>query len=338
MSANQLEANQKRPLNDIFISTFHDKMSFNEFLTLNVSDEFKRIQLNKREVYAPSSKLKAIHRFINKTIFEYADYNRDVVYSYRKGVSTRDAIEKHSASNYFFQTDISNFYNNVRLENIYKSLRCQLNNTPVLDIENYIDNIVNLVVVDDRLPTGFGTSPLLSNICLFDFDNALLKYCKDNFLIYTRYSDDIIVSGSDDGFEVEIENVVSNYLNHFVNEKIKINSAKTKFHKKGHSFKLLGFSILPNGIVTIPSSDKKEVESLIYFYLTNNEKFEDLFKKISSNNKIENSEGKPIRELAISSLSGKLISFNAMDKGYISKLRKKYGNTIIDMFIRKAVK
>lgn len=329
--------NNKRNLQQIFVSTFHDKIEFDEFLRLDVTNEYKKISLKKRTVYAPTPKLKLIHRFLNHTVFEYADYNTDVVFSYRKGVSTRDAIEKHSHSNFFFQTDLSNFYANIYQSDVQNALTTQLKNTPVLDVENYVDKILELVVVDDHIPAGFSTSPLLSNICLFSFDNELSKYCQRNALIYTRYSDDLIISGDTNGFTNEIESVIIDLLEKYVNTKISINTAKTKQHKKGHKFKLLGFNILPNGLVTIPSEDKKEVESMLYFYLTDNDKFDSFFKKNMSEKEIELGE-KSIRESALGSLSGKLIAFNSMDKNYITKLRRKYGNAVLDMFIRKSVK
>lgn len=327
----------KRSLKEIFVSTFHDKLKFEDFLELDINGEFEKIPLKKRTVYAPTSKLKQIHRFLNNTVLEFADYNADVVFSYRKGVSTRDAVEKHSQNNFFFQTDLSNFYGNIHKVDVQNALTNQLKNTPVSDIQNYIDRILELVVVDDHIPAGFSTSPLLSNICLFKFDNELSKYCHENELTYTRYSDDLIISGATNNFINEIEPVINRLLEKCINTEISINSTKTKLHKKGHNFKLLGFNILPNGVVTIPSADKKEVELLLYFYLTDNDKFENYFKKSLAEKELE-SDNKPIREHAIGTLSGKMIAFNSMDKQYVSKLRRKYGNTVIDMFIRKSVK
>ncbi|MCG7555285.1 reverse transcriptase family protein [Pseudoalteromonas sp. Of11M-6] len=326
----------KRSLKDIFSSTFHDKMSFDDFLRLDVNREFKTINLRKRLVYAPSAKLKQVHRFINKTILEFADCNTNVVFSYRKGVSTRDAVEIHSHSNYIFQTDLSKFFNNIHRDDVMTALKSQLSNAPVSDIDLFIEKIVDLVVIDDHIPAGFSTSPLLSNICLFRFDNALEAYCEANELKYTRYSDDLIVSGSLNDFTESIETVIDNLLIEHVNNSLCINKAKTKTHKVGHSFKILGFNILPNGVVTIPSPDKKEVESLLYFFLTDDQKFEDFFKKCADS-KTPETDDKTIRERAIGMLSGKLIAFNAMDKQYVAKLRRKYGNTVIDMFIRKSV-
>lgn len=327
----------KRRLEEVFVSTFHNKLSFKDFLELDVSGEYHRIELKKRNVYAPSLKLKQIHRFINKAVLEFAEYNTHVVFSYRKSVSIRDAVKKHSTNNVIFQTDLSNFYGSIHLENVRSSLMSQLSDVFISDIDKYINRIIELTVVDDQIPAGFATSPLLSNICLYKFDNALLMFCEERELTYTRYSDDIIISGKDrEGIE-NIENKIDILLNEHIGVDVKLNKCKTKINKKGHNFKILGFKILPNGIVTIPSKDKKEVELLLYFYLTDSNKFEDYAKNVLERKQYDYGD-KTLRNYAINMLSGKLIAFNSMDKEYILKLRKKYGNTVIDMFIRKSVK
>jgi RNA-directed DNA polymerase len=334
----QLESKKvKRSLKKIFVSTFHEKLSFDEFISLDVSNEYKVLNINKRTVFSASPKLKKIHKFLNKSILEYADFSEEVVFSYRKGFSARDAVEKHANSRFIFQTDISDFYKNIQLENVKTAFTNQLSNIPVSDIDIYIEQIIKLVVVDNHIPAGFSTSPLLSNICLLDFDNALLNYCQDNGLTYTRYSDDLIISADNDVFISKLGSVIEKLLKKNVNSAVCINASKTKSHNIGHSFKILGFSILPNGVVTIPSADKNHVESMIYFFLTDQVRFEKYINDTLKNKKPKLGD-KTLREYGIDSLSGKLIAFNSMDKNYVSKLRKKYGNTVVDMFIRKSVK
>lgn len=328
---------KKRSLKEIFISTFHKKVDFDYFINFDIEKEYKTLKLNQRTVYAPSKTLKLIQRFINSSILEFADYNRDVVYSYRKGTAIRDAVEKHSLSHYFFQTDISDFFGSLRGDDVYKAISTRLFNAPITDLDKHIDRLLYIMVVDNKLPAGFATSPLLSNICLVDFDNALKLYCDKNNLIYTRYSDDLIISSKNYEFTLDIEDIIQSLLHQEINPDININRKKTKFRRRGQKIKILGFSILPNGIITIPSSYKKEIETMIHLYINDDDKFEDYVKnKLKPRPNILSD--KSYLEYGVNSLCGRLISINAMDKNYISKLRQKYGNTIIEMFLRKSVK
>lgn len=155
-------------------------------------------------------------------------------------------------------------------------------------------------------------------------------------MTYTRYSDDIIISSGNEINELETTSIIQSLLFNFVNNDFIVNDKKTKTYKKGSGNSLLGFNILPNGYVTIPSKDKKEVEILLHFYLTSPKSFEDyIIKNIV--NRYKNQEGKSIDEIGKSFLSCKLIGINAMDKKYLTKLRGKYGNTLIEMFMRKTV-
>ena len=196
--------------------------------------------------------------------------------------------------------------------------------------------LFNLFIVNGKLPIGFSTSPLLSNICLYDFDNALYDYCRGNNYIYTRYSDDIVISSDSPLCIDTLSNHIQTLLFQHVNDSTKLNKTKTKVHSKGEKFTVLGYNILPNGELTISSKDKKETEILLHFFLNDLDKFDNYVSKNISP-RFKNSDDKSIREIGTSSLSGRLIGINAMDGKYLTKLRKKYGNTLIDMFLRKTV-
>ncbi|MBR9874556.1 MAG: RNA-directed DNA polymerase [Vibrionaceae bacterium] len=326
----------QRTLEEVFKSTFHDKITFEDFINIDLNSEYKITIFKNKEIYSPSDKLKKMQRFINGSILEYADFNKDVVYSYLKGNSVRDAVELHSKSQYYFQTDIHNFFGTITGYNVKKSLEEQFSNVPISDLDNYKDFLFNLMVVDGKLPVGFSTSPLLSNICLYNFDNALYKYCESNGFLYTRYSDDIVVS-SDSHISIdEISEKIQSLLLIHVNESAKLNKRKTKAHSKGEKINILGYNILPNDEITISSKDKKETEILLHFYLNDLDRF-DNYVRNNISPRFRNVDDKSSREIGISSLSGRIIGINAMDRKYLTKLRKKYGNTLIDMFLRKTV-
>lgn len=325
-----------RTLSEVFNSTFHNKLKFEDFTQIKIDEEFRFINSTHRQLYAASAKLKKIHRFINGSILEYAKFNDNVVFSYRKGVSIREAVEKHTANGYFFQTDIKNFFGSITGNVVMDVIENQLHDAPISDLHDYNDLLFSLLVINNQIPAGFSTSPILSNLCLFNFDNALEEYCLNHDLIYTRYSDDIIISGNNKDLFLGMTLLVQSLLSKYVGLTVNLNEDKTRFQKRTERVKLLGFYILDNGEVTIPSRDKKEIEILLNFYLNDLEKFDDYVqRKLFQKNK---SEDKSVRDFGIASLSGRLIGINAMDKKYLLKLRGKYGNTLVDMFLRKSVK
>jgi RNA-directed DNA polymerase len=314
---------QYKTLQDIFTSNFHNKYNFSDFLTFDVNKEVEKLAYNKKTIYKPSSKLKAIQRFLNTCVFEFASINNDVVFSYRKGKSTLDAVKKHASNKYFFQTDISDFFGSIDKSNIEKFLKNNLDNVPIKDIFEYQKRLFELITLNGKLPVGFATSPLVSNSCLYLFDKALHDYCLKNDITYTRYSDDIILSTSNDKVLLDIDKIVKFLLNKSFGTSLSLNPAKTKHTHKGKKLKFLGLVILPTGRVTVDIKIKRKIEASLYYYINDKSKFISI---VGDN-----------YESGLATISGQLNYINMIDSEYLNKLRKKYGNTVVDMFFHKSV-
>jgi len=314
----------KISLKKAFNSYFHNKYSFEHFCQLNTKTQYKD-NFYSKNTFSPSKELKRYQRFLNIFIFDFMKVNEDVVFSYRKGVSIYDAIYPHKNSKYILSTDIKSFFLHINKENI-KNLILQNKKNYLIqeeDIEQYIDTLVNLVSYNDILPIGAPTSPKISNAYLFKFDNKLHEYCKVEGIIYTRYSDDFIFSSNtNEKFNLLIDTIKKLLISSGL-EKLQLNERKTKLHKKGSKIMLLGLVITPNGTITVDKKIKKEIEVLLYFYLSNKNKFKDFFEKNYDSN--------------LEKVSGCLSHIKSIDKQFITKLKKKYGSYIVNSFIHRDI-
>jgi len=308
-------------LQEAFDFAFHHKFTFSDFIKLNVEQECQKLG---PKIFSPSPKLKKYHRFLNKYIFDYAKINENVVYSYRQDKSPFDAVIKHAENKHFFQTDIKDFFNSINANDIEIVINNNLNSTAISDIQNYKYQILRLTTIQDRLPIGFSTSPNISNSCLFSFDNELEAFCIDQDITYTRYSDDIILSSNYKNTLEDAKGFIAHKLNLFYGNRIIINPKKTKFTHKGGKIKLLGLVILPSGKVSVDMKMKNHLEILLHFYINDRERYADYLKNIY--------DGDPAK------ISGQLNYINAVDSSYLDKLRKKYGNFIVDVFYHQAIK
>ncbi|OGT79953.1 MAG: hypothetical protein A3I13_02600 [Gammaproteobacteria bacterium RIFCSPLOWO2_02_FULL_47_50] len=315
---------KKLLLKEAFNSTFHKKLNFDDLLNLEIINEYTSFNIRNKQILNPSEKLKKYHRFLNSFIFDYAKINTSVVHSYRKEKTAYTAVSVHANSKYFFQSDINDFFNSITATDIKNVLNSNLDDSPISDIVNYKDQLINIVTVNNILPIGFSTSPNISNTCLYNFDNSLETYCNERDINFTRYADDIILSSNTKESMVGIEEIVSKILNEFFNDRFVLNQHKTKRLRKGNKVKLLGMVILPSGKVTVDMKLKKQLEILLHFYINDKDKFSDYLGKVYS--------GK------LSTISGQLNYINTVDKNYLNKLRKKYGNYIVDLFFHSTVK
>ncbi|MHA6128644.1 reverse transcriptase domain-containing protein [Pseudomonas fluorescens group sp. PF-1] len=313
----------KQKLESVFEAMYHGKFDFKDFISGPTSELYKTIKFKNRTVYDADKKLKAYHKFLNLFLFEFLELNTRVVYSYRKGVNVIDAVKKHASSRHFFQTDLKNFFGSIDLDMIRAAIQENTENFPVSDVNENIERILELVSVSGVLPPGFATSPLISNACLYHFDNQVEKFCLNSGLIYTRYSDDIIISGSTNklyGLDAHIESM----LKESFGEKVLINGSKSKYTSIGGKIKILGVVILPGGGITIDTKLKSKIEVLLHYFTSDRQKFNVMLDDKDVNGLLK--------------VSGYLNYINTTDPAYLNKLRTKYGATVVDMFMRGSVK
>jgi len=326
---------KKISLEKAFNSYFHDKYSFDDFCSLDTAAEYKDFFYSKN-TFSPSQKLKKYQKFLSFFIFDLMKVNKDVVFSYRKGVSSYDAVYPHKESKYILSTDIKSFFLHISAENIKQLILKNKKNFLILEeeIEKYIDLIVYLVSYKNILPIGAPTSPKISNAYLFEFDSKLQMYCEQQGIIYTRYSDDFIFSSNEKKVFNRLIEAIQEIFVDLGLDKFELNAQKTKLQQKGSKIVLLGFIITPSGYITVDKKIKKDIETLFYFYLTDKNKYQDFLIRTYPIKKNRRRKNK-ITEIDV--VSGVLSQINSVDKQFIVKLKKKYGSYLVNSFIHRDI-
>lgn len=319
-------AQRKQPIEVLFNAMYHDKWRFADFagasVEANISSKTFTQSGKSRELVIPSEELKIYHEFLRLFLLDFLPVNKDVVFSYRKGMSAYDAVARHAGSKSFFVCDIADFFPSIKKLRISSTLLTAKDFCPIEDMDIWLERIVDLVCVNNSLPIGFSTSPAISNATLIPFDNALQTYCKSKGLVLTRYSDDIIVSAQDSEMLNGIQDEVGALLQDAMQGQFSLNPRKSRFLRSGLKIKLLGMVLLPNGTVSVDAGVKGEIEVLIHFYLRDRRKFAD---------RVDGDARK-----AEARLSGLLNYVNTIDKAYLDKLRKKFGVAVIDYFLHRS--
>ncbi|MDI9335206.1 MAG: reverse transcriptase family protein [Cytophagales bacterium] len=316
----------KQPLEALFSAMYRNKYDFADFATGAIDQNYVchlSTRYGKtRQVVSPNQKLKDYHDFLRLFLLDFLPVNESVVFSYRKGVSAYDAVIRHAASKHFFACDIANFFPNLKRPRIEQTLTAGAGKCPITDIDSWLSRILDFVCVDDALPMGFSTSPTISNAALVTFDNALQKHCDANGLIYTRYSDDIVISARDLSALRQIEKTIASFLIDSFGDEFVLHPTKSRMLHTGVKVKLLGMVLLPNGRVSVDASVKSEIEVMIYFFIHDREKFIKLSKANAPK-----AEGR---------LAGLLNYVNTVDQAYLEKLRKKFGAAVVDQFLHRS--
>lgn len=315
-----------QPMNKLFDAMYHGKYHFDEFLALSPEENYSSVRWKARTIYKPSKILKDFHAFLNAFVLEHLPVDASVSFAYRKGATLIQAVQPHTKSRAFFQTDLEQFFDSITTPLIRGLLVA--NQTPVADLYDHLDRVLKLLTIDGKLPIGYSTSPLLSNACLLSFDRRLAQISHDRGWIYTRYADDIMLSTQDRANLSEASNLIEECLASELGDGFKLNPAKSKLSTVGRKIKLLGLVILPTGYIAIDRDVRNRIESWIHFYLSDRPRLLRIF---------EETQGDGMEE-GLQRLSGLISYAHAADPPYLEKLRTKFGTTVIDSLLHRSAK
>lgn len=105
------------------------------------------------------------------------------------GRGVLDAVQRHRGHKYLLHLDIKNFFPSVRPARVNDSLRHAGFSGPVAQL------LTKLVTYRRQLPQGAPTSVAIGNMVLRRLDDSLSGLCRSIGLTYTRYVDDLAISG-----------------------------------------------------------------------------------------------------------------------------------------------
>lgn len=171
-----------------------------------------------RQIKSPRVFLKTIQYWLNDYLLSALPLHPKCM-AYIPGESIHDNAARHAGQNYVGCIDIVDFFGSISHDALIGFLS---KNGFAIGAAHAISR---LVTVDDSLPQGAPTSPLISNAFLFEFDVWASKLTEKVGLNYTRYADDIFVSGEDKPL---IQKVLFAFESRLFKYGLKVNSAKTR--------------------------------------------------------------------------------------------------------------
>lgn len=134
-----------------------------------------------RKIYIPNENSKIFLRSLLNYLETVYTNNRtdDCDHAFLKGKNCVTNASAHIQNRYVLCLDIENFF-----ESLPKRL-----------LKNYLPNqILDLVLVNEKIVQGYPTSPYLANIAMIEIDNAIMEAFDNKEIIYSRYADDLTFS------------------------------------------------------------------------------------------------------------------------------------------------
>jgi len=160
----------------------------------DASDHYRKFSISKksggeRTIHAPRTMLKVVQYWILDYLLYKLKIHRACT-SYQKGLSIYDNAYIHTKMKYVANFDIENFFPSITSVDLENFLI-------VSGFEKSASSIISkIVTLNGSLPQGAPTSPIISNAFLFEFDESMHALCEEKSLNYSRYADDITISGN----------------------------------------------------------------------------------------------------------------------------------------------
>ena len=222
-----------------------------------------------RKITAPQDDLKLLLASMLTGFKRTNILEHDSAFAYIEKRSIIDAVQVHQAnrSHWFLKLDLTEFFPSFTKEVITEKLN-RLHPIHFVDDE-VLNNVVEMSLFEGGLPQGSPLSPLLSNLCMVEFDhklsNELWDYKKQHYA-YTRYADDIIISSQYDFNFEKIIKLVTKILKD-CNLPHKINKEKTRYGSRAGSNWNLGLMLNKDNNITLGYKKKQRIKATLHCFI-----------------------------------------------------------------------
>lgn len=200
--------------------------------------------------FAHRSAARVLGRFFSRP---EAAFPHPCAYGYIKGRSTRQNAQRHVGAKCLLSADIRDFFPSISIGRVEIALESAGINPAVCG------SLAKFLTIDGSLPLGLNSSPLIANLVAAPLDHDLEAIARAHRCVYTRYADDITISGPENlPARVVIEDVLKKH-------RFRLNGAKFRTSKRGQRHYVTGLSVADRVAPHAPRKMKRRLRQELYF-------------------------------------------------------------------------
>ena len=206
-----------------------------------------------RKIAEPLPMLKEVQRFILKNILLKIPCS---IYAkaYKPGSTLKGNARFHRNQPILVKMDIENYFPSLHESKVYHLFFETFGYSKSLSVL-----LTKLCTLNSGLPQGAPTSPYLSNLLTQNMDNEIFEFCSSiGKLRYTRYADDITISG-----DLDPTYVISKVAKIVKANNLKINKEKTAVIRNNNRQIVTG--IVVNSKLQTPKDYRKSIRLEMYY-------------------------------------------------------------------------
>lgn len=265
-----------------------------------------------RTIAQPAREIKFLQRILMGSLLQNLPVH-DAATAYRKGYTLARNAEPHAGPGRpILKMDLRDFFPSIRSRDW--GAYCQKRTL----FEDPVDIRLSERLLFYRPPggrvlrlsIGAPSSPMISNILMFEIDSIISSRVSKDKVVYTRYADDLTFSAERTGYLVNVQKTVSQVIRETRFPKLAINTQKTAYATAKYHREVTGLVLANDGRVTIGRDRKRLISAQVHHFILD---------------RIDKDE--------IAKLAGMLSYVNSVEPEYIEVLSDKYGRQAIqDIF------
>jgi hypothetical protein len=202
-----------------------------------------------------------------QSLQSFAIYEHNAAYAYIQNRCTYDAVAVHqkTGNEWFLKLDLHDFFGSCNPAFIEQ----QLLKLPFFNLLHPVNlrNFIHFACLGDGLPQGSPLSPWITNQVMVEFDYKINKAIHQHGLTYTRYADDMLLSGKSKNAVRHAEEIVKTILQ---NTPLTINGDKTRVSSIYGQNWNLGIMLNKDHNITIGYKKKERLRATIHQFCLNN--------------------------------------------------------------------
>ncbi len=235
----------------------------------------KRGGNSRRAIYQPAKKIKTIQYWLMASVFKELPVHPSSA-AYIKGKSILSNARRHRKNRYFLKMDFKDFFPSIKWRDFRPIIRAwHEKETPDWKLTIYAENLIRQTCfyLNDSLPIGYPSSPMISNAVMFAIDDDIANLLSDRDkygnVIYTRYADDLVISTDKKHVCDDVYKAINKIIKKTKSPKLSLNPEKTKVGSSTSGSALVtGLRIYSNRhiTITIHRKHKDHIRLLLSLY------------------------------------------------------------------------
>jgi len=219
----------------------------------------------KRTIEQPTQFVKGVQRGIVAVLLEQFE-TLDSTMAYVKGRSIVDNANAHVGGKFILKMDFENFFPSIKPIDLSNFLNKQNIEIPKHELKFLVNYLFRKSDTGLHLSIGAPSSPMISNLVMYEIDTVIQTYCDSLSITYTRYADDLTFSSPSYDVLSELSKWIKDLVARIASPSLKVNERKTKIIGVGKSRRVTGVILTNDGRISVGRHSRKKIRAMVYQY------------------------------------------------------------------------